>query len=140
MTVTQGKKVSMEYTLTLDNEQVVDTNKGKEPLTFENGSNQIVPGLEKAMEGMEINESKSVTVAPEEGYGEILKEAVVEVPKEQLPEELAVVGTPVQSQTQDGQTLQGKVEEIKDESAVINFNHPLAGENLHFEVKVLDIQ
>lgn len=140
MSVTQGKNVSIEYTLKLDDEQVVDTNKDGEPLTFENGSNQIVPGLEKGMEGMEINESKTITVKPEDGYGEILQEAIVEIPKEQLPEELAKVGTPVQSQTQDGQTMQGKVQEIKEEIAVIDFNHPLAGENLHFDVKVLDIK
>lgn len=140
MSVTQGKKISIEYTLKLDSDEVIDTNKDGEPLTFENGSNQIVPGLEKGMEGMEINESKTIMVKPEEGYGEILQESIVEVPREQLPEELAKVGTPVQSQTPDGQTMQGKVQEVKEESAVIDFNHPLAGENLHFDVKVLDIQ
>ena len=140
MSVTQGKTVSIEYTLKLDNDQVIDTNKGKDPLTFESGANQIVPGLEKAIQGMEINESKTVSVIPEEGYGEILQEAIVEVPREQLPEELALAGTQVQSQTQDGQVLQGKVQEVKDETAVIDFNHPLAGENLNFDVTILDIK
>ncbi|MEA2060339.1 MAG: peptidylprolyl isomerase [Thermodesulfobacteriota bacterium] len=140
MSVTQGKTVSIEYTLKLDNDQVIDTNKGKDPLTFEIGASQIVPGLEKAIQEMEISEDKTVSVIPEEGYGEILQEAIVEVPLEQLPEELAQAGTQVQSQTQDGQVLQGKVQEVKDETAVIDFNHPLAGETLNFDVTILDVK
>src|SRR5215831_13043208 len=68
--VTEGKLVSLEYTLTLDDKTVVDSNVGDKPLTYTHGSHQIIPGLEKALEGMAVGDTKQVTVAPTEGYGE----------------------------------------------------------------------
>jgi FKBP-type peptidyl-prolyl cis-trans isomerase SlyD len=140
MTITSGKTVSIEYTLTLENKEVVDSNVGGEPLTFVHGSNQIIPGLETAMEGMKVGESKQVTVNPEDGYGPVIQEAIVEVEKEQLPEGARKVEAQVQAQGPDGQMLRGQVTELKDDKAIIDFNHPLAGKTLFFDVKVLDIQ
>jgi len=139
MTIAEGKKVSFEYTLTLEDKEVIDSNVGKEPLTYVQGSKQIVPGLEKAMEGLTVGDTKQVTVIPEEGYGPIITEAVIEVKKEQLPEDAREVGALVQGQG-GGQTLRGKVTELKEDTAVVDFNHPLAGKTLFFDVKVLEIQ
>jgi FKBP-type peptidyl-prolyl cis-trans isomerase SlyD len=140
MTITTGKTVSIEYTLTLENNEVVDTNVGSDPLTYVQGSSQIIPGLENDLEGMKVGDTKNVTVKPEDGYGPVIKEAIVEVKKEQLPAGACEVNAQVQAQGPDGQMLRGRVTELKDEIAIIDFNHPLAGKTLVFDVKILDIQ
>lgn len=140
MTITEGSTVSVEYTLALQDKEVIETNKGGQPLTFVYGAHQIIPGLEKGMLGMQIGESKQVTVSPEEGYGPVLEQAIIEVGKEQLPAEAWQVGAHVQSQNPNGRVMRGQVTELQDDKATIDFNHPLAGKTLFFDVKVLDIQ
>ncbi len=140
MTVAEGKTIGIEYTLTLDDKQVVDTNVGGQPLTYVQGSHQIIPGLEKALEGMTVGDTKKVTIEPDQAYGQVIKEAIIEVDKDQMPEELWKVGAQVQAQGNDGRILRGKVVELKEKTAVVDFNHPLAGKTLHFDVKVLSIQ
>ncbi len=140
MTITAGKKVSIEYTLTLENKEVVDTNVDSEPLTYVHGSDQIIPGLEKAIEGMKVGSSKHVTIKPEDGYGPVIQEAIVDIKKDQLPPDAWKVGAKVQGKSSGGEILDAEVTEIKDDKAIIDFNHPLAGKTLFFEVKVLDIQ
>ena len=138
--VSNGAEVSIEYTLKLDDKSVFDTNVGAEPLTYVQGSRQIVPGLEKALEGMKAGESKQVTVQPEEGYGPVQKEAVMEIGKDKIPGEAQQVGAQVQGQTGDGRVVRARVAEVKDSTVVLDFNHPLAGKTLHFDVKVVNIQ
>ncbi len=140
MTVAEGRTIGIEYTLTLDDKQVVDTNVGGQPLTYVQGSQQIIPGLEKALEGLAVGDTKKVTIQPDQAYGQVIKEAIIEVDKEQMPEELWKVGAQVQAQGNDGRVLRGKVTELKENTAVVDFNHPLAGKTLHFDVKVLSIQ
>lgn len=140
MTISEGKTVSIEYTLTLEDKEVIDTNVGGEPLTYVHGSNQMIPGLEKAMEGMQVGESMNVTVAPEDGYGQTVQEAIIEIDKAQLPPEVFKVGAHVQGQAQEGQVVRGQVTGIDGHTAVIDFNHPLAGKTLFFDVKVLEIK
>lgn len=140
VTISSGKEVSIEYTLTLEDKAVVDTNVGSNPLKYIQGARNIVPGLEKALEGLKVGDSKQVTVKPEEGYGDISKEAFLEVKKEQIPEDALKVGAQLQSQSSDGQIVRARVIEIKEETVLLDFNHPLAGKTLYFDVKVLDIQ
>ena len=139
-TITDGKFVSLEYTLTLDDKSVVESNVGKQPLIYTHGTQQIVPGLEKALEGLAVGDTKEVTVAPADGYGEKDPNALQEVQKTLLPSEALVVGTRLQGQTPDGHMVYPRVAEIKDDTVVLDFNHPLAGKTLHFAVKVVDIQ
>src|SRR5215813_4825710 len=139
-TVTDGKSVSLEYTLTLDDKSVVESNVGKQPLIYTHGTQQIVPGLEKALEGLAVGDTKEVTVPPAEGYGEKDPNALQEVQKTLLPPDALVVGTRLQGQTPDGHMVYPRVAEIKDDTVVLDFNHPLAGKTLHFEVKIIDIQ
>ncbi len=139
MTITAGKKVSMEYTLRLEDKTVIDTNVGGQPLSYTQGKEDIIPGLEKEMEGMNVGDSKEVTVTPEEGYGVVNQEAFIEVNKTQIPEQALQVGAQIQGQTQEGQPLQGLVAEIKDDTVILDFNHPLAGKTLYFDVKILGI-
>jgi FKBP-type peptidyl-prolyl cis-trans isomerase SlyD len=139
-TITEGKNVSLEYTLTLDDKSVIESNVGKQPLTYTHGTQQIVPGLEKALEGLAVGDTKEVTVAPADGYGEKDPNALQEVQKTLLPPDALVVGTRLQGQTPDGHMVYPRVAEIKDDTVVLDFNHPLAGKTLHFEVKIIDIQ
>ena len=140
MTIATGSKVSIEYTLTLGDDQVVDTNVGGQPLQYTQGSSQIIPGLENALLGKEAGDSLTVKVSPEEGYGQVNEEAIIEVQTENLPLEARQVGMQVQGQTPDGQKVQAQVVEMRDQTAVLDFNHPLAGKTLHFAVRILDIQ
>jgi FKBP-type peptidyl-prolyl cis-trans isomerase SlyD len=92
MTIPSGKKVFIEYTLTFENKEIMDTNVGREPLTFELGSHQIITGLEKAIEGMKASESCHVTIKPEDAYGPVVKEAIIEVNKDRMPQNSWKVG------------------------------------------------
>jgi FKBP-type peptidyl-prolyl cis-trans isomerase SlyD len=140
MSISEGKAVSMEYTLTLEDKKVLDTNVGGQPLNFTQGSHQIIPGLETALEGMKVGESKQVTVAPEQGYGPINPQAVQEVPIDKIPEEARKVGAQLQGKDAQGRMVHPRVTEVKEQVVMLDFNHPLAGKTLLFDVKILDIQ
>ena len=140
MTIAEGSNVSFEYTLTLQDKEVVDTNRGGQPLTFVYGAKQIIPGLEKAITDMKVGDSKNVTVQPLDGYGPVIEEAIFEVGKDQLPADAWQIGAHIQGQSPEGQVVWGQVKELKDDKATIDCNYPLAGKTLFFEVKVLDIQ
>jgi FKBP-type peptidyl-prolyl cis-trans isomerase SlyD len=140
MTIVPGVKVCLEYTLKLDDGHVVESNVGRNPLEYTHGSAQIIPGLESALEGLKAGDTKQVELAPAEGYGEPVAEAVQEVPSERIPEDAREVGAELQAQTTDGNVLRGRVTALRGETAVVDFNHPLAGKTLHFDVKVLDVQ
>lgn len=140
MTINNSSKVSIEYTLTLGDDEVVDSNKGGEPLAFVQGSGQIIPGLDKELLGLAVGDSKKVTVVPEEGYGVVVPEAIIELKKEQLPPEALEAGAQVQGQGQGGEPIYGRVMDVKEETAVVDFNHPLAGKTLYFDVKVLSVE
>jgi len=140
MSISKGQTVSIEYTLTLENKKVVDTNVGKKPLKFVQGSHEIIPGLETALEGMEKGESKQVTVAPEQGYGPRDPQRVLEVPIDQIPPDARQVGTQLQGKDAQGRVVHPHVAEVKDQAVVLDFNHPLAGETLFFDVTILDIE
>ena len=138
-TVAAGSVVSLAYTLALDDQSVLESNVGKEPITYTQGAHEIVPGLEIAMEGMKKGEHKHVIVVPADGYGPIDPEALREVKKELIPAAAQKVGTQLQGQSADGTTAFPIVKEIKAETIVLDFNHPLAGKTLHFDVTVLAI-
>ena len=140
MTVSDGKTISMEYTLTLDDEKVIDTNVGKAPLKFTQGSHQIIPGLETALEGMKKGESKQVTVAPEQAYGVSDPQAIQEVSIDKIPPEARKVGMTLQGKDANGRVVHPRVTEVKEQVVVLDFNHPLAGKTLNFDVKILDIE
>lgn len=139
-TVRNGSKVSIEYTLTLGDKKVVDTNVGKEPLTFEEGAHQVIPGMEKGLLGMKKGQARKLVIKPEDGYGTVNKEAIKTVDLKKLPPEAQHVDAQVQAGTPDGRVLHGRVVDIRKDKASIDFNHPLAGKTLYFDVKILDIQ
>ncbi|MDH3974017.1 MAG: peptidylprolyl isomerase [Deltaproteobacteria bacterium] len=140
MAISEGSKVSIEYTLKLDDDSVVDTNVGGEPLVYVQGSNHIIPGLEKELEGLNVGDEKNVKVSPEEGYGPLNDSAFVEVTKEEIPEEARVEGAQLQAENPQGEMVYPIVKELKDETVILDFNHPLAGKELNFHVKILHIE
>jgi FKBP-type peptidyl-prolyl cis-trans isomerase SlyD len=139
MTVSNGKEVTLEYTLKLDDQSVVDTNVGGEPLKVTQGSHQLIPGVEKQLEGMTVGEKKQFTVPPMEGYGNVDAKAFQEVDKKMVPADSLTVGTRLEGKTPDGRKVFPRISEVKNETVVLDFNHPLAGKTLHFDVQVLDV-
>jgi FKBP-type peptidyl-prolyl cis-trans isomerase 2 len=140
--ITEGSKVSLEYTLALDSGETVDSNAGEdqEPLVYTQGNNEIIPALEKELDGLAEGDEKQVTLEPEQAYGEVNPEAYQEVPLEQIPENARQAGQLLIMQDQQGNQQQIRISEIREETALLDLNHPLAGETLHFDVKILDIQ
>jgi len=139
MSIQSGKEVSIHYTLKVNGE-VVDSSKDKEPLTYVHGKGQIIPGLSKALEGMEAGDKKSVTVEPGDGYGEVNPKAYQEVPRTELPKEIEPkVGMTLQASSSDGRKQLIRISELKDSSVVVDMNHPLAGKTLDFDVEVVSV-
>jgi len=128
---------AIEYTVKNSKGEVVDSNAGQAPLEFIAGQGQIIPGLEKEVEGMEVGEEKTVTVKAEEAYGERNEEWVETLPKEQFEGIDLQKGMTLYGQTPDGQTVAVTVKDFNDKEVVIDYNHPLAGEDLEFDVKVV---
>ena len=138
--VQNGQVVSMEYILRVDGD-ILDSSEGGHPLQFVAGVGNIIPGLEKEMLGMALGDSKDVVVAPAEGYGELSDEAFMEVPRDQFPKEIPMeIGTELQVQDPSGAPRYARIESVDEKTARLNFNHPLAGKELHFNVKVVDLR
>ncbi len=138
--VSTGKQVSIEYTLKLDDESVVDSNVGEEPLTFIQGSHNIIPGLENALNGMNIGNRKHGSIKPEDAYGPVNKDDVSEIKKDHIPQNAHKIGAVLQGQNPDGQVIIARVVEIKEDTVLLDYNHPLAGKTLFFDVKILDVR
>ena len=135
-----GATVSLEYTLSGEDGNVIESNKGNEPLKYTHGQNEMIRGLEKELAGMKVGGTKQVRVKPEDAYGPVDPTAFREVPKEELPPEALKVGTTLTARDERGQTARVKVHQIKEKTLVMDMNHPLAGKTLTFDVKILDIK
>lgn len=138
--------VTMDYELRIDGE-VVDTSEDGDPIVFLQGAGQIIPGLEKAIYGLTAGDKKSVTVAPEDGYGEIDPDSIVEVPKDEFPEDFPLelgVEITVNTEDEDDESLEEEMEAtivaINEDTVTLDFNHPLAGKSLNFDVKILEVR
>ncbi len=141
MVVSKGDKVKVEYVGSLEDGTVFDRSKEGNPLVFSVGSRQIIPGFERAVEGMKLNEEKKVNINVENAYGPRREDLVRDLPKSSLPEDLQVEkGKILRLKTEEGRVVMGKVVDIKEDNLAVDFNHPLAGKNLVFEVKVVGIE
>lgn len=140
-TVEEGNTVKVHYTGKLKDGQVFDTSEEREPIEFEIGAGQMIPGFEKAVVGMEKDESKTVEIESDEAYGDVNDELFLEVPKSELPDNIdPEVGMQLQVQQQEGQQIPVQITEVKDSSITLDANHPLAGKDLVFDIKVVDIK
>ena len=135
-----GDTVRIHYTGTLKDGTEFDSSRGREPLEFAIGGGQVIPGFDSAVEGMAVGENKSVTIEPDQAYGDRHDQLVQEVPKSALPDELeATVGMQLQSQSPDGQVMMFVVAEVGDDTITVDGNHPLAGQALTFDIELVAI-
>ena len=139
MAIETNQIVSIEYEVR-DGDTVVDSNIGGAPLVFMFGKGQIIPGLENGIANMTIGEKADVLVQPNDAYGDLDNDATQEVPIDQFSGIDLEVGMTLYGQGEDGGTVQVTVKDIKEESIIIDFNHPLAGKALMFSVTVNNIR
>ena len=138
--VKKGDKVSVNYTGKLDNEVVFDSTENRDPLLFTVGNGDLIPQFEEAVIGMKPGDSKQIHITSENAYGEYSEEYVFEVPKSEFPKEIPMEeGTPLQMQQQDGRVIMVKIKSVEEEKVTIDANHPLAGQNLTFDITLVDI-
>lgn len=133
--VKKGDKISVFYKGTLEDGTVFDSNEGKEPLKFEVGAGQVIKGFDDAVVGMKVGETKNISLPPEDAYGQPKDELVLKVPKKQFADQKVEAGMGVQSD----RGHRGMVKKVGDEDVTIDFNFPLSGKTLNFEIKVVGI-
>jgi peptidylprolyl isomerase len=136
--VETGKTVKVHYTGTLNDGSVFDSSQGRDPLEFQVGAGQVIPGFDAAIQQMDVGARKTITIPSDQAYGEVRQEMIALIPHEQFPEGLnPEVGQTLQLRTPEG-ALPVRVTDVKDNGVVIDGNHPLAGEDLTFELTLVD--
>ncbi|MBK8975126.1 MAG: peptidylprolyl isomerase [Planctomycetes bacterium] len=139
--VSAGKVVSIHYKLKLDDGEVVDSSEGSAPLSYLHGAGNIVVGLERALEGSAVGNEVSVAVAPGDGYGEHEDGLVQTVPRNAFPDGARLKpGITFQAVDEDDHAMIGTITEVQGDQITVDFNHPLAGETLHFEVTIAGVR
>ncbi|MBB3191524.1 FKBP-type peptidyl-prolyl cis-trans isomerase [Halomonas cerina] len=140
MQIAQNAVVAFHYTLTNDAGEVLDSSEGREPLTYLHGAGNIIPGLEKELEGHTVGDKLQAKVSPEEGYGEVQPQLVQEVPRDAFQGvESVEPGMQFQAQTQGG-PLMVTVTKVEGDTVTVDGNHPLAGQQLNFDVEVAEVR
>jgi FKBP-type peptidyl-prolyl cis-trans isomerase SlyD len=141
MQITKDSVVSIDYRLHLGDGKIIDESEPGDPLVYLHGHEEIVPGLEKALEGKKAGESLKVEVAPKDGYGEYDPDSVEEVPREDFPPDMELeAGGIVSATDEDGDDVEFLVKEVRPKTVVVDFNDPLAGKTLHFEATVREVR
>jgi peptidylprolyl isomerase len=139
--VSQGDVVRVQYKGTLTDGTIFDQSRPDQPLVFTAGAGQMIPGFDKAVLGMELNEKKTVTIPAAEAYGAVDDSIVRDIPKTNFPDTFVPeVDKPITMTDQNGRQVRGMIVEIGDEIIKVDFNHPLAGKDLTFEITVVGIQ
>jgi FKBP-type peptidyl-prolyl cis-trans isomerase 2 len=137
--IEKGNVVAVHYTGKLTDGNMFDSSEGREPLKFQIGSGQIIPGFESAIIGKNIGDKVTVNIPADQAYGEIREDLFVKVGKDQLPGEVQI-GQSLSAQAENGQEVNVTVTEINEDHVIIDGNHPLAGKELVFDIEVVDIQ
>ncbi|MBE9504883.1 MAG: peptidylprolyl isomerase [Proteobacteria bacterium] len=138
--VKDGDKVKVHYTGTLEDGETFDSSEGSEAFEFTLGQNMVIPGFEKAVLGMQVGNETTVTLSPDNAYGNAMPEMVTTVKREQLPAELSPeIGMMLQANAPDGSVMQVQIKEVNDDSITVDANHPLAGKTLTFQIRLVEI-
>lgn len=140
MQITKHSVASLEYTLTNDEGEVLDSTQGRGPLAYVHGTESIIPGLERELDGKRAGDTFQVRIAPAEAYGERNEEMVQSVPREQMPADELELGMQLEAQGEDGQGFLVTVIDLSETDVVLDANHPLAGVALNFDVQVVDVR
>ena len=141
MKIQNNSAVSFHYSLTDDEGNSIDSSEGQEPLGYLHGAGNIIPGLEKALEGKSTGDSLTVAVEAAEGYGEVQKELIQEVPREAFQGIDSIeLGMQFEAQTGQGGSVPVTVIEVTDKIITVDGNHPLAGKNLNFDVTIEEVR
>jgi peptidylprolyl isomerase len=136
-----GDIVHVHYTGRLSDESVFDSSEGRDPLTFQLGKGQVVPGFDKAVSGMETGEKKTVTISADEAYGPRLDQLVLTAPRENLPPGFdPKMGEVVGLESRDGRQMEAMVVHADEEAIRMDANHPLAGQDLTFDIELVKIE
>jgi FKBP-type peptidyl-prolyl cis-trans isomerase SlyD len=139
-TVQDDVVVTLDYILTVDGE-IIDESGEAGAIEFLQGHGQVIPGLERALYGMTVGDHKEVLIAPVDGYGEYDEEAYAEIPLSEFPPEIPLEeGVELQLKDQDGDVFDAYIDEVRENTVLLNFNHPLAGKELYFEVTLLGLR
>jgi FKBP-type peptidyl-prolyl cis-trans isomerase 2 len=138
--VRPGAVVHLRFTLWGAGGEVLDSNRERTPLVFTVGRDEVIPGLERALLGMRVGETRRITVSPEEAYGPVDPAAVTDVPADRLPAEARIPGARVRARTGSGREVLARVREVRDGRVVLDLNHPLAGHTLHFDVEIVLVE
>ena len=135
-----GTKIKVHYTGTLNDGTVFDSSDGKEPLEFTIGNNEVIAGFENGIKEMKLNQEKTIKISPKDAYGEKNNQLIREIPRSKMPADINVeVGNQIVLKVPTGQQVASIVTEIAKDIIIIDFNHPLAGKELTFKVKVVGI-
>ena len=139
MKITEGKTVIIDYTLSLKNGDIIETTQDEEPVTYVQGAGEVIDGLERAVLGFEKGTKKDILLPVDQAFGAHDPEALIEIPKTDLPPESLVPETIIHANGPKGQTINGKVLEVKEHTVIVDFNHPLAGQELYCAVHIVDV-
>jgi FKBP-type peptidyl-prolyl cis-trans isomerase SlyD len=141
MNITANKVALLEFELTSDSGEVLDTSAGRQPLAYIHGKGGILPGLEKALDGRAEGDEFSVRIPAEDAYGKYVDGMEQRVPRDQFPAEMElIIGMQLQAKGPDGQVHPVMVTEISDKEVLLDANHPLAGVPLNFEIKIKEVR
>jgi len=136
----EGNTVKVHYTGTLKNGEVFDSSKEKEPLEFKLGEGQLIPGFEKAVIGMNVGDSTTINIPSAEAYGDKREDLLIAVPKDQLPTEIEPqIGMQLQVNQENGQPVPVRIADITETELKLDANHPLAGEDLTFDIELVNV-
>lgn len=138
--VKSGDKVKVHYHGRLTSGETFDSSEGRQPLEFEVGSGMVIKGFDDGVTGMKVGDKKTINISAEDAYGEKNSDMLIEYPKPQFPEDIELeVGTQLAMSSASGQQFQVKIAEIRDDVVVLDANHPLAGEELIFDLELVEI-
>jgi FKBP-type peptidyl-prolyl cis-trans isomerase 2 len=138
--VKSGDRVKVHYHGRLANGEIFDSSAGRNPLEFEVGSGTVIKGFDNAVTGMQVGEKKTINIPVEDAYGPVNTDMLIEYPRDQFPSDLKVeVDMPLMMSSASGEQFQVRVDEIKDDVIILDANHPLAGEDLIFDIELVEI-
>ena len=138
--VKKGDKVKVHYHGRLTNGETFDSSEGRQPLEFEVGNGSVIKGFDDGVTGMQVGEKKTINIPVDDAYGQKNPEMLIEMPKDRFPADMELeVGMPLMMSNGEGQNFQVLVNEIQEDSVVLDANHPLAGQDLIFDLELVDI-